>query len=342
MDESLRIIAAFTTALAVTYLAVPLAAKLAARTNFYDRPGGYKEHHQPTPYLGGMVVIAGFLVASTIFADMLADFRVPAFCALVLLVVGTIDDRANLGIGIRLVVEAGVGVAVWAAGQGWQLGYGEMLDLLVTISWVVGLINAYNLMDNLDGATSTVAGTSAAGIGVLAAMLDAPMLAAICFALAGACAGFLPHNLARPSRMFLGDGGSMPIGFILAAAAMLIPHGYSGVSALALGSLVVGVALLDMGAVIVSRRRRGVGVFVGGRDHMTHRLFRYLNSERLVSGVLALSQGSLCFIAVVLCQGSSDVVIIGFAIAALGAGALGLAAIEPIGSSLRRVRQDDT
>jgi UDP-GlcNAc:undecaprenyl-phosphate GlcNAc-1-phosphate transferase len=341
VDESLRIIAAFTTGLAITCLAVPLAERLAARTNFYDRPGGYKEHHRPTPYLGGVAVILGFLVASITFADALADFRVPALCALALLVVGTIDDRVGLGIAPRLVLEVGVAVAVWAAGQGWHLGSSEMLDLLVTIGWVVGLINAYNLMDNLDGATATVAGTSAVGIGALASVQGDPMLAATCFALAGACTGFLPHNLARPSKMFLGDGGSMPIGFILAAAVMVVPHGNPGLPALALGCLVVGIPLLDMAAVIVSRRRRGVGVFVGGRDHMTHRLFRYLDSERSVSGVLAVSQGFLCLVAVVLCQSSSSTVIVGFSVVALSAAALGLASIEPIASGLQRVRQDD-
>lgn len=341
MDESLRIIAAFMAGLAVTCLAVPLAERLAARTDFYDHPGGgYKEHHRPTPYLGGAAVILGFLVASLIFADVLADFRVPAICALVLLVVGTIDDRVNLGITPRLVLEVGVAVAVWAAGQGWQLGSVEALDLLVTIAWVVGLINAYNLMDNLDGATATVAGASAVGIGALAVAQGDPMLAAIGFSLAGACAGFLPHNLARPSKMFLGDGGSMPIGFLLAAMVMVVPHPNPGLPALALGCLVVAVPLLDMAAVIVSRRRRGVGIFVGGRDHMTHRLFRYLASERRVSGVLAVSQGFLCLIAVLLCQNSDRSLTLELTFVALIVAAAGIAAIELIGSGIQRVRHD--
>lgn len=341
MDDSVRILVAFAAGLVLTYLAVPLAARLAARTDFYDHPGGYKEHHRPTPYLGGLTVISGFLIASLVFADQLADFRVPAICAVVLLVVGTIDDRINLGIAPRVILEVGVAVAVWAAGQGWQLGSYEFLDLFVTIAWVVGLINAYNLMDNLDGSTATVAGTSAVGVGLLAALLSDPMLAATCFALAGACLGFLRHNLASPSRMFLGDGGSMPIGFILAAAVMVVPYESPGLPALALGCLVAGIPLLDMGAVIVSRRRRGVGVFVGGRDHVTHRLFRYLDSERRVSSVLVISQGFLCLIALILCRGSSNVVVVGMSAAALVASALVLAAIEPIGSGFRRVRQKD-
>ena len=342
MDDSLRIIAAFATGLAVTYLAVPLAERVAARTDFYDRPGGgYKEHRRSTPYLGGTTVVAGFLVASMVFSETLSGFRVPALCALVMLIVGTIDDRVGLGIAPRLASEVGVGAAVWAAGQGWQLGSFEILDLAVTVAWVVGLINAYNLMDNIDGATATVAGTSAIGIGSLALLENDPMLAVVCFSLAGSCAGFLPHNLARPSKMFLGDGGSMPIGFILAVAVMAVPQGSVGLPALAVALLSVGVPVLDMAAVIISRRRRGAGVFVGGRDHLTHRLFRYLDSERLVAGVLALSQGLLCLIAVLLVQGSNRVLIVGLSAVALGAAAAVFAAIEPIGSGLQRTRRSE-
>lgn len=333
--------AALATGLVVTCLAVPLAERLAARTDFYDRPGGYKEHYRPTPYLGGMAVILGFLVAAFIFSDALADFRVPALCALILLVVGTIDDRVNLGIVPRLFVEVGVAVAVWATGHGWQLGSGEVLDLLVTVGWVVGLINAYNLMDNLDGAAATAAGTSAVGTGVVAALLADPMLASTCFALGGACVGFLPRNLARPSKIFLGDGGSMPAGFLLAAAVMALPQGHPGLPALAIACLLVGVPLLDMAAVIVSRRRRGVGVFTGGRDHLTHRLFRYLDSERSVAVILAVSQGFLCLVAMLLCQGSGSAATVIISMIALGATALGFASIEALGSGLERVRQDD-
>lgn len=341
MDEPLRIVAALATGFATVTLAVPVAERVAARTNFYDRPGGYKEHGRPTPYLGGAAVVLGFIVAAVAFADSLADFRVPTICALILLAVGTIDDRVNLGIIPRLIVEIGVGVAVWAAGQGWETGSGGVLDLLLTVGWVVGVINAFNLMDNLDGAAATVAGTSAAGVGAVATLQGSPILVAICFALSGACAGFLPHNLARPSRIFLGDGGSMPIGFILAAAIMVLPQSHPGLPAFAIACLLVGVPLLDMAAVIVSRRRRGVGVFTGGRDHLTHRLYGYLGSERMVAAVLAASQGFFCLVAVLLSQGVSGAAIIATSTVVIGAAAIGFASIELIGSGLRRVRQDD-
>jgi len=332
VDEVTQLALVSATGFAITCLVVPGVAKVATATGFLDHPSGYKEHQRPTPYLGGLAVVIGFLGSSLVFADALAEFRVPAICVLLLLIVGTVDDSVNLGIAPRLAVEIGVAVVVWTAGQGWQLGSSAALELIVTVGWVVGLINAYNLMDNLDGATPTVAATSGIGVGVLAAVQGDPMLAAICFALASACLGFLPHNLARPSKIFLGDGGSMPIGFILAVAVMMVPQNALGLPALAIGALLVGVPLLDMAAVIVSRRRRGVGVFVGGRDHMTHRLFLVLDSERLVAGTLAGGQGTLCVVAVILSQRSSGTMIVGLSILFLSIAVVGIAAIGPIGS----------
>src|SRR4051812_42117760 len=134
-----------------------------------------------------------------------------------MLALGTLDDRFPVAPRWRVLAEIGAGCAVSAAGLGWSVFGSEALDLLLTVAWVVGLCNAFNLMDNLDGAAGTVAGISAAGVGTLALAHDDPALAAFAFALAGACAGFLPHNLARPARIFLGDGGSLPIGFLVAA-----------------------------------------------------------------------------------------------------------------------------
>ena len=101
----------------------------------------------------------------------------------------------------------------------------DAANLLLTALWVIGVVNAFNLMDNLDGAAASVAAVSAACVGALAVIGDDVPLAVIAFALCGALAGFLRFNLARPSRIFLGDGGSMPIGFLLAGCADGRPDG---------------------------------------------------------------------------------------------------------------------
>ena len=208
MADGLRMAAAFAVALLGTWLAVPLAVRLASRTAFYDRPGGYKEHRQPTPYLGGAAVIAGFLAAAAIFADGLSGLRLAALGALALLAVGTLDDRVNLGISARLAVEVGVAVALFASDEGWQVASADWVNLAITILWVVGLINAFNLMDNLDGAASTVAAVSAAGTGALALVESDAILAAVCLSLAGACAGFLRATSPGRRRSSWGTAGA--------------------------------------------------------------------------------------------------------------------------------------
>ena len=341
MTDGLQISAAFATSLGLTWGLVPSAIRLASRTDFFDRPGGYKEHSRSTTYLGGLAVITGFLAASLIFSGADESILAILACVLVLLVVGTIDDRIGLGIVPRIVVEIGVALAVWHFGTGWNLFELEFLNLLFTVAWVVGLINAFNLMDNLDGATSTVADASALGAGGLALVEGNSVLAVVGFAMAGACCGFLPHNLARPAKIFLGDGGSMPIGFTIAAVTMAVDYDSNGVVPFLLGSLLVAVPALDMGAVIVSRRRRGVGVFVGGRDHMTHRLFRHLNSERSVSLVLFASQGSLSVLAIALSQSASSALVIAISILALSLTTCALATLEPLVAGFPRSSRSD-
>ena len=129
-------------------------------------------------------------------------------------------------------------------------------------------------------------------------MHDDAELAGLAGALAGACAGFLRYNLARPARIFLGDGGSMPIGFIAAGAALAAADGsHLGAAALPCAALIVGLVILDTTLVVISRRRRGVPLLTGGRDHLTHRLLAMTGSPRTVAAMLATLQLGLCAVA---------------------------------------------
>lgn len=285
---------AFLVALGATLLLTPLAIRVARRTGFYDHPVGYKGHGNPTPYLGGTAVIGGMLVASALFAGGSHDFAAIAIGAVVLLGVGTIDDRYALGPLTRLAIEVAAAGVLFAGGIGWDLFASDVLNLGLTVVFVTGVVNAFNLMDNMDGATGTVAAVSGATLGVLAAAQGSTGLAVIALALSGACLGFLPFNLASPARIFLGDGGSMPIGFVVAAAIMAVPGAADlGWAFVPVAVVLVGLPALDTTLVVVSRLRRGAGVFVGGRDHLTHRLHAKLGSARSVALVLAGAQAAL-------------------------------------------------
>ena len=187
------------------------------RTDFLDHPVGYKGHGRATPYLGGAALIAAFLPPALIFGGGLSDFAAIIGCAVALSVVGTVDDRVGLGPLVRVGFEIAAAVVLWAAGIGWFLFDASLINLLLTVVWVVGVVNAFNLMDNEDGAAAAVGLASSLGVSALALVEGAPLLAAMAVALAGACGAFLRFNLARPSRVFLGDGGSMPLGFLIAA-----------------------------------------------------------------------------------------------------------------------------
>ena len=119
------------------------------------------------------------------------------------------------------------------------------------------------------------------------------------FGLAGACVGFLPYNLASPARIFLGDGGSLPIGFVVAASIMALPIGDElGLEHLLAAVLLAGLPVLDTTLVSVSRRRAGISLLTGGRDHLTHRLAVRLGSARTVALALGAAQACLGAVAI--------------------------------------------
>jgi UDP-GlcNAc:undecaprenyl-phosphate GlcNAc-1-phosphate transferase len=327
LPDELRLILAFAVAAGLVQLTAPLAIRLAVATGFLDRPSGYKMHRRPTPYLGGLGVMAAALPVALVLGGG-SDVLVIVACAAGLCVVGMTDDRAHLGPAIRVLAEFAAAFALWQADLGWMLWNGGLLDLALTTLWVVGLVNAFNLMDNIDGAAGTFGGVSAAGVGVLATTQGEMAIAAMSFALSGACVGFLRFNLARPARIFLGDGGSMPVGFLVAAGLTAIPStaGFGTAAVFAVVPL-VGLAVLDTTLVVVSRLRRGVGLFTGGRDHLTHRLLTVVGTPQKVALAIAGAQGALCALGFLLFD-SSIVAVFSVASAYVILGAATIAALE--------------
>jgi UDP-GlcNAc:undecaprenyl-phosphate GlcNAc-1-phosphate transferase len=326
ISDEIRVVGALAAAFVVTLLAVPVARRIAVRIGFFDHPAGYKGHSAPTPYLGGAAVIAGVLAGTLIF-DAAADYKRMLAAALIVCAIGTLDDRIQLGVMLRLIAQVLTAVALWAVDLGWTMLHNPTADLVLTIIWVVGITNAFNLMDNQDGATGTVGAVCAAGIGTLALIQNAVPLALIAFSVAGACLGFLPYNLSRPAKIFLGDGGSMPIGLLVACTIMAIPDGRFDWTLLLVVAPLAGLPILDTTLVVASRLRRGEPVMSGGRDHLTHRLLAIAGTERRVAAILAVSQAGLCGLSIALFETNQQVVV---AVAAvyMTIGAAVIAALE--------------
>lgn len=306
-DPAPWVTAAFAAVLAASLCAVltPLAMRLARRTDMLDRPSGHKAHARPTPLLGGASVTLSFVVTVAILAP--ANWLLPSLLLAALLLLGTLDDRVGLGPAVRIAIVAAAACSLSFASLGWSVFDQGALDLLLTVAFVLAVVNAVNLMDNMDGAAVTVSGATGLILGGFALAEGAEGVAVLGLAIAGTCGCFAFFNLRRPSRIFLGDGGSMPLGLAVALLIMSLPGAMSepgggqlGLGLILVSVLIVGLPAFDTALVIRSRTRRSVSILTGGQDHLTHRLLLICGSPQRVAVVLFLAQASILVAATVI------------------------------------------
>ncbi len=332
----------FLGALALSALLTPVALGFATRHGILDHPAPGKSHTKAVPYLGGAAIVAAFSAALVLGALVdppskgLAQLAALLGMALVLAVVGLADDVRGLPIWLRLAVEVGAGVGVWATGAVMHLaGFPGWADDLVSVAWVVVVTNAFNLLDNMDGLSAGVASIGALGLFGIAVVRGEFLVAALAVALAGCAAGFLRHNF-HPARIYMGDAGSLFLGFLLSVLALKLrdnPATRVDVAALV---AVLGVALFDTALVVTSRVAHRRSPFMGGQDHTSHRLVHLGLPVRAAVGVVYGTAALLAGIGVVLGQASSSVHIAGIVVLAIaGIVALAMLALVPVyGDSL--------
>jgi UDP-GlcNAc:undecaprenyl-phosphate/decaprenyl-phosphate GlcNAc-1-phosphate transferase len=297
-DEA-RLIAAFILALGAGVALTPVAILVANRSGFVDRPVGWKTHAGPTPYLGGAAVVTAFALATLLTGEQGSHLAPLVAGAGAMWLIGTIDDGRPLPASLRLGLEACIASLLWALDLGWDVFDAPAFNLALTIVWVLAVVNAFNVFDIMDGAAAIVAAVSALSLATIAWIEGDIALAVMVLGLAGACLGFLPYNMAGPARIFLGDGGSMPIGFVLAAAAAALSQtDVRGVELVLVAVLVVGIPTLDIVLRVVSRRRAGIALLTAGNDGVAHRLLPRFASTRDVAIALGLSQAALGALAV--------------------------------------------
>lgn len=273
---------AFLLALAASLAATPLVRLVALRRGFVARPTSDRWHRRPTALLGGIAVFAATVSAAARDGWPPAPFPAIGAGAVLVFLVGLAGDLLKLRPTTKLAWQiAAASLAVWGgASLGWTSSL--TLDTLLTIFWFIGVTNAFNLVDNMDGACAgvgTIAAAAVAAIGLLAPGGSATG-AIWAAALAGALAGFLVFNF-HPARIFLGDSGSLFIGFLLAGLTSAVATGAtsSRLSLVAAPVLVLAVPIFDTTLVTLARRLSGRRASVGGTDHTAHRLVRLGLSE---------------------------------------------------------------
>lgn len=255
----------------------PIMWCIARRWSLVDRPSPRKFHATATPLLGGVAIYLAF-VGGRLLAGPLDDSTRAIFGgATLLLLLGLADDLQGMRPATKLLGQILAAVLVVVPGVGITVLGSPWLNVPATILWIVAITNAVNLLDNMDGLSAGVAFIAAAAFGVLAARYidagpDQRPTALLSATLAGGCLAFLPYNL-RGGRIFMGDAGSLVVGFVLAAVAALGNWRSPAVAtSILIPLLVLAYPIFDTLLVIILRRRRGQPISRGGTDHSSHRL----------------------------------------------------------------------
>ena len=338
--------AAFLGALAVAWVLTPILLAVALRKQVLDIPDERKAQTSPVPYLGGLAIVGGFsamvLAAAALdrASSVLVALAVLLGTGLVLALMGLLDDlRGGISPYLRLVVEIAAGVVVWATHSGATLPTPGIVNLLITVVWMVGITNAFNLLDNMDGLSAGIASIAALAFALLAAMHGQYLVAALAAGTAGCAAGFLRHNF-HPARIYMGDAGSLFLGYLLGLLGLKINLlGTPQAIALWVPILVLGVPIFDTTLVTYARLRHGRSPMQGGRDHASHRLVWVGIPVPVAVCLLYVTGASLAFLAVLLARldTTSGLLLVGFVLT-VGLLLFGLLSAVPVYANSRQRR----
>lgn len=288
---------AFAASLLLSLYLTPIFRDSARRFGILDRPdGALKTQKEPVPYLGGLAVFASLLIPVAVFLQVSDKLAGLLLCASVIVLVGLIDDIGRLSprvkllsqvVAIFLMLKAGIRIRIEAIPP--------LACVALTFLWMLVLVNGFNLIDVMDGLAGAVAAVSAAALAVVFHLQGEAIGVVTCVALVGALLGFLRFNR-PPAEIYLGDAGSLMIGFLLGGLAIEAdytarnPMGW--LSALAIFS----VPLFEILFVSYLRFRRGASIFIGSRDHFSLRMRKW----RLTTGQTVLSSCAGAFVSAAL------------------------------------------
>ncbi len=295
---------AFAVALMASFALTWPVRQFALHAGFVDVPNARKVHLRPVPLLGGLAIYAGFViaVAVTVPSGMRMQVVGILIAATLLAITGILDDSGKLHHQVKLFVSmpvaafilvfAGVRAEVFSRILGGATG--AWLDIVLTIFWVVGITAAFSILDHMDGLCAGVAAIAAAFFTISAALDGQRLVCTLAAAALGASLGFLRWNFA-PAKIFMGDGGAMFLGFLMATLGLkLRPTGLHPLADWLTPVLILAVPIFDTTLISISRARRGMLPFTSpGKDHTAHRLSNCgLGHKRAVLAMYAL--GIVC------------------------------------------------
>jgi UDP-GlcNAc:undecaprenyl-phosphate GlcNAc-1-phosphate transferase len=321
-DEIARILATFAVALVLSLALMPLAMALGRRLGFVVTPRLFDRGGAPIPYLGGKALAVSALAAFLVVWGRPAGVGSFLGGAIALLLLGFWDDRSKKWLFVNPPARMALQVAIAAAAfwSGFGADTGGWLGALGTVVFVLAAMNAFNLLDNMDGVAGSTGAAVALGITVVAMLGGQYMVGSLAAAMCGACLGFLRFNL-RNARIYLGNGGSLFLGFLLAGLALQLRPSLSFPESLFVLPVLFAVPAMDTSVVILSRLANGRRVTQGGVDHVSHRLVR-MGLDKLGAALVhaGASLAAGLFAAVAVVTGSVEIllgVLLAFAVAGI-------------------------
>ena len=305
-------LAALIAAAILSLIATPVVRSLAFRVGAVDVPKDARRmHSHPIPRMGGLAIFLGFLLSVLVFLPLDEALRGMLLGSVIIVILGIFDDIYALPAKPKFLVQ--IVAALVAATSGncveflsnpnifsaepyWELGW---FSIPFSVLWIVGITNAVNLIDGLDGLACGVSTISSATLLVIALIVAEPEVAIITAALCGACAGFLPYNL-NPAKIFMGDTGSTFLGFILATVSIQGLFKFHMIISFAVPFLMLGLPIFDTCFAIIRRVAKGQSPMAPDRGHIHHRLIDMGFSQKQTVAVLYVISAILGMSAVVL------------------------------------------
>ncbi len=289
-------------ALVVSFLTSPVVKAFAYKVGAVDVPKDNRRmHHVPIPRLGGLAVFFGFIISILLFVEMTDQFRSILLGAVIIVVLGVVDDITPLPAKLKFLVQIGAalipamnGVVIhvlsnpnlFSENPYWNLG---MLSVPATVLWIVAITNAVNLIDGLDGLAIGVSAISATTVLVISLLVSEVQVAMVMAALVGACVGFMPYNI-NPAKMFMGDTGATFLGFILACMSVEGLFKSWAIISFAVPFLILGLPIFDTAFAFIRRIAHGQSPMQADRSHIHHRLIDMgLNQKQAVATLYVIS-----------------------------------------------------
>ena len=331
---AIRMLIALAAAAAISFLTTPMVKSLAYRVGAIDVPKDNRRMHKvPIPRLGGLAIFIAFLLTVLIFADIDRQIRGILLGAVMIVVLGVLDDILTLKALPKLLVQ--IAAAAMAVYHGCVIQFFSnpnvfsdatyislgWLSVPVTIIWIVAITNAVNFIDGLDGLAVGVSAISTASLVVIALLVQENNIAIILVALFGACLGFIPYNM-NPAKIFMGDTGSTFLGYILATLSVTGLFKLYAIISFAVPFLILGLPIFDICFAFLRRIAKGQNPMKADRGHVHHRLIDMGFSQKQAVAIVYMLTAILGLAAVLLTSSGElkALILIGavFVVAAIG------------------------